>query len=731
MEESERERLAWSNEAHDSSTINHSKRLQRPYGTGIETIQKLVPSVDNNTLIEKTAQSLAQAWSRDESLLPDFCRKSQTDMDIIFKVQVAIYLQGVHLARWIQSQGGLTALEALVWPFLFQRLLTSVYQELNKAHDGSGAIKLFNDIVQQYCIDYRRQNVLNHVLHRLGMTMVFLHENLKKTDSHFHSYYWHQQDRMLYFDADKTMLFFPLPFVLQGCSVSTIEKRKKFYRNCPNMEKRKKEWSQRVTAQECMAENQGKAISACTLAAQNEQKTNCNNCTSVERHIHCLSIMTRSKINGCPQVTLMLALLSLLDPFVSTKHPTSPDNVKQFIFLRQFRIDIFWFMSCALGTFYAKLDLVLACLKMARNCMDPLPGLSDRMRYALMFQNMTVEYGHWRASQLVFLNWFNQVPSCSWLYEEFVFVHIKGIFWQMENKLMEIYITQMYHEKCGKPCYDEHIRLPLLKLKNLKNSISSIAYECLAKRTIQSMFHYNLKTALRICKYFSFAIKKLEYNVYNVIRNFDEELKLLGLEMQRDLDMYTSRHFFFFMNALPYYVASQTSWENLMSMALNVGKRTLQGFSLAEAPRQYADQLFSLVVSMLAHNKVAPFTHIIKATLEAYEQCTAHRHYRIPLLKRLLKVYSNPKLYQLSPQPCQAENDDIHPQVSKEDSSAIGMTHQDIKLFSMTLQDGLEDFKNIDLSNDEKFCMYLKNRDELMPLWINFGFDTLRFADCL
>ena len=87
MEESERERLAWSNEAHDSSTINHSKRLQRPYGTGIETIQKLVPSVDNNTLIEKTAQSLAQAWSRDESLLPDFCRKSQTDMDIIFKVQ--------------------------------------------------------------------------------------------------------------------------------------------------------------------------------------------------------------------------------------------------------------------------------------------------------------------------------------------------------------------------------------------------------------------------------------------------------------------------------------------------------------------------------------------------------------------------------------------------------------------------------------------------------------------
>ena len=730
MEESQRELLAWRDKAFVSTTID-KKTKRHCFGKGIEKIQQMVPSANEDTLADKTAQALAQAWSRDESLLPDLCCKGNTEMELIFKVQVAIFLQGVHLARWIQSQGGLTMIAAIVWPHLFQRLLTSVYQEINKAHDGSGAIKLLNDIVQQYCIDYRKQQKLNHVLHRLGMTNVFLHEHVIKTDNHFHSYYWHQQDRMLHFDEDKVMLFFPLPFVLQGCSVSTIEKRKTYFRNSPNMEKRKKEWSQKVTSEECMNENQGKAISKCTLAAQNEQKTNCNNCTSVDRHMHCLSVMVRSKINGCPQVTLMLALLSLLDPFVSTKHPTSPDNVKQFIFLRQFRIDIFWFLSCALGTFYAKLDLVLACLKMARNCMDPLPGLSDRMRYALMFQNMAVEYGHWRASQLVFSNWFNQVPSCSWLYEEFVLVHMKGVFWQMENKLMEIYITQMYHEKCDKPCYDEHIRLPLLKLKNLKNIISCIAYECLAKRTIQSMFHYNLKTALRICKYFSFALKKLEYNVYNVIRNFDEELKLLGLEMQRDLDMYTSRHFVYFMNALPYYVASQQSWENLMFMALNVGKRTLQGFSLAETPRYYADQLFSLVVSMLAHNKVAPFTHIIKATLEAYEQCTAHRHHRIPLLKKLLEVYSQQERYKLNPQPCQKDSKDIHPQVSKEDSSAIGMTHQDIKKFSLTMQDGQDNFKNIDLSNDEKFCMYLKNRDELMPLWINFGLDSLRFADCL
>ena len=676
----------------------------------------LVPASPEMTLADLTAQSLAQAWSRDKSLLPDFSHKGDTTMDLIFKVQVAIFLQGVHLAHWIQAQGGLTTLAFFVWPHLFQRLLTSVYQEVNKAHDGSRAIKMLNDVVQKYVIDYRKRDSLKHVLHRLGMTYVFCHEDLKETEKKLLGFYWYQQDRLLCFDGEKVALIFPLPFVLQGCSALTVEKRNNVYRNSPNMEKRKKEWSKAVTVQECVEENRGKAISALTSETQNV----CNDCSPMDRHIECLSLMVRSKTNGCAQVTLITALLSLLEPFYSTKNPTSADDVKHFIFLRQFRIDIFWFMSCALSSFYAKLDLVLACLKMARQSIGPLPGLSDRMRYALMFQNMAVEYGHWRPAQLVFFNWFNQVPCVSWLYEELVLVHIKGVFWQMENLLMEIYITRIFHERCGKSCWDEHIKMPLLKLRNLKKGVSSIAYSCLAQRTIQSLFHYNLKSALRICKYFSFALDKLEYTVTS---SFGEELKLLGLELQRDLDMWTSRHLVFFMNVLPYYVDSQSSWENLMSMSLTIGKQTLQGFSLAEMPRQYADQLFSLVVSMLAHNKVAPFTHVIKATIEAYEKCTAYRHYRLPLLKKLLEVYSNPEHYKLS-LPSYA----IVPQ---ENINVIGMTHRDIRQFSMTLRDGLDDFENIDLSNDEKFCLYLRNRDEFMPVWINFGFDTLRFADCL
>ena len=59
------------------------------------------------------------------------------------------------------------------------------------------------------------------------------------------------------------------------------------------------------------------------------------------------------------------------------------------------------------------------------------------------------------------------------------------------------------------------------------------------------------------------------------------------------------------------------------------------------------------------------------------------------------------------------------------------MTLKDIQAFSETLRDALNDFEQVDLSNDDKFCLYLKRRDPLMPAWIDLGLESLRFSDCL
>ena len=119
---------------------------------------------------------------------------------------------------------------------------------------------------------------------------------------------------------------------------------------------------------------------------------------------------------------------NLLRPFDPNIKPDTLGDEKHFIFLKQCRIDIFWNMSCALGSFYAKLDLVLACLKKARDSIGPRPGLSDRMRYAVMYQNVVINYGHWEAAQKVFSTWFYRVPPANWLFVELVFNYIVGGF---------------------------------------------------------------------------------------------------------------------------------------------------------------------------------------------------------------------------------------------------------------------------------------------------------------
>ena len=120
-------------------------------------------------------------------------------------------------------------------------------------------------------------------------------------------------------------------------------------------------------------------------------------------------------------------------------------------------------MSCALGSFYAKLDLVLACLKKARDRIGSRPGLSNQMRYTVMFQNVVINYGHWEAPQKVFSTWFYRVPPVSWLFEELVFNYIVGGFWQLENLLVEIYLTKVFHTHCPKSCWDKHVQSSFLK----------------------------------------------------------------------------------------------------------------------------------------------------------------------------------------------------------------------------------------------------------------------------
>lgn len=706
-----------------STSLLSAKMRKRLIGQKeMDKVLQLAPlSKPSNTLAEMCAKTLAEAWSRDNDLMPDFCDTAiSSTLGLIFKIQIAIFLKGMHLARWIQRQGGLVPLSKCDWPDLFQKLLTAVCVELGRIEQTSSCQCLLRRLLEHYQDHIRTSPDIQHTLHRLGMTNYFAPGKSNFDDNPTVYYYWYQQDRCLNF-REKIPMVMPLPFPLQIDSFQIEQQRKDYYISSKCIRENLQEWSEHVTEEEFFNEKKGKILSAKTLLDQRAlREVYFENYTSSERFISCISVMARSQTNGNYAVVLITALFSLLHPFYSAKsEPDAP-------FLRTFRIDIFWFLSNALCSFYALLDLPLACLKKAQTHLGSFPCLSEQMRYALMFQKISVSYGHWRSAQLVFDQWFYRVPPVSWLFEELVLNHIVGLFWQMENSLVEMYVTNIFHKKCKNTCWKEFMKLPYIKLRHIKLKINSIVYGCMSDKTISQQFSNNLQIAAYLNCYFDITLKKLDWDKPTAA--YDQELKKIWQKLSQKFVGQTSRHLTPFMHVLPYFIGSQYYWDHTIESHFDTLKKLNQTFSCTEHSKQYADQLFSLVTCMLYHNRFDSFFHIIQATLETYRKSTAKRHYRIPLLERLLQVYRHQEEHQLKIEP--TGSDVIH-SVPVDDLTAVDMTNTAIRNYSAAMSDAYNDFKNVDMSNDDKFCLYLRQRDPLMPAWINFGLEILRFADCL
>jgi hypothetical protein len=691
--------------------------------SSIEKVRQLMPIMPSNSLLEKSAQTLAEAWMRGENVMPDFFdSRFQSQMSLIFKLQIAIYLKGAQLFLWLRSQNGLESLAAEAWPDLFQKLLTVIFNEVDKVDQRVSIRNSLLYLLEDYQKIVRTSPDLQHTLHRLGLTHYFRQGKTHYEDNLQLFYYWYLEDRSPNFRGVLPMVY-PMPFVLQSRWPKIKDYREAFYATNPSIQDKKKEWQLSVTAEEYKNENEGKSISPATSQKQKSlYEAYCEHYTPSERFMSCLSVMVRSQVNGSYPVVLVAALLSLIHPFYSGKSDSSYPS------LRMFRVDIFWFLSRALCLFYAQLDLPLVCFFMAQQSMGPFPLLSDRMRLALCYQAIAVNYGHWFAAVKVYDEWCSKVPSSSWLYEELVFNHIVGLFWRMENLLVEMYINKILHQACSKECWQKHIQSHTWRLKAIKMKLLGAVYRTICQHAPQQKFRQNMDIVLYLCEVYEITIEKILHN--NRGSHFDYKLKKIWEKLQNNTDFNTSRHLTPFIRSLPYYPASQYFWDNLIQNHVDNHKRLLQSFSLMDTPKTYADRLFSLVVNMLYHyNHDQPYFSVIQATLQAYQKSTAGRHYRIPLLRRLLQVNKDPVTHQLKASNNQAEH--VHAGLTPAEISAVDMTQREIEAFAITARDSRNDFEHKDLSNDEKFIMYLKQRDPLMPAWIDMGLDCLRFTDCL
>ena len=93
-----------------------------------------MPEPECGSLHQKCAQIfVTNIWSGSyqTTFLAYSKEMGDTEMALVFKIEVATYLKRQSLAKFIQAEGWLTRLAQCAWPDQFQRHIINIYQELS------------------------------------------------------------------------------------------------------------------------------------------------------------------------------------------------------------------------------------------------------------------------------------------------------------------------------------------------------------------------------------------------------------------------------------------------------------------------------------------------------------------------------------------------------------------------------------------------------------------------
>ena len=671
----------------------------------------------------------------------------ETTLFAVFLVQVGLYLSGQFLCRLISvaAHGHLKKLGADCPEGLWQRFLTHVINEKDNAIHSDEIRFELTKYWKMYRSEMKNQEFVDHRLYRLGLVDHLSPDMLNHRFQLLCYYFYLQRDSA---SRPNYTLFLPLvhplPKLLQiDDSCLTASSRQGFlalHNNILLIELKLREAAvTHTTPDRC-------ELSVLALREQRIQEL--HQWSASARHITLLRAMARSVFVGAPHLTVVLGFMALLEPFYSIGTPCLTDGPDGRI-LKRFKCDIYWFLATALSILYAQLDLPLACLAMARQCLkgcafdamsSAAPGIDsfgDEIRHALVTQNVLVLYGHYDNANVLFEQWFRHLPLTSSLYAEFFMIHVKGVFWQTEDTLVELWLTNLYHDTyCDLFCYAEYVEGHLLKARKALDSLARLVHQGLAKSSLSYGLQSELNVVLQLCEVYQHTLTCI------LSRNrghYAYLLRLLWEKIQWDQYPDMSPHLAPFMAILPYSTASPFFWKVLITRTLEDDKEKYAKQSFLKVARIHADQTFTLMTSLLInaeHNGEVDVVPVIEAALESYKTCTGHRHHRVTLLTHLLHVFTHQNDYQLS-NPEETSNlpwftwnpwkRTEHKNEPDDRKSAVGMTQTAIHEFACNaMVDAAPD--HVVWRNDEMLCSYLRQQDERMPAWIHAGLITFQCA---
>jgi hypothetical protein len=362
---------------------------------------------------------------------------------------------------------------------------------------------------------------------------------------------------------------------------------------------------------------------------------------------------------------------------------------------------------------------------MAEQSLGKCWSIGDKMRHALFVQSILVSYGHWQSATTLFYEWFHRMPCLSWLYQELVLVHAKGVFSQIQDGLMEVWITKQLHANCTVHCHEKFIHKTLRKMKRQIDELHHINLHCLTKNATDS-FTSELCLINQLCQLYKINIAVSFYNIEMTMSNAEEKLATISKYMRWDTYSYTSPHLQPFIHQLAPKVDSYYHWEEQLKQIREEKRNVVEDATGISTSRTIADHLYSILSCMIIHVDFNPdMFPVILETCKEYELYTFGRHYRIPLLQRLHDVMYSYRDHTLpSRDGFSKTKKPYHAQVALAKKTAIGTCLLEIQTFSSTLRDAIQDFEHEQWTSDTSFIKYLKERDPVMLLWLDIGQQT-------
>jgi hypothetical protein len=603
------------------------------------------------SLLEQSARGLAESWMELDCVVSELKAMGESPVGLPFKMHIAVYLRGRHLAEFMEHQPrGLYGL-ILGPPPTFYRLLAACIRASNNVFEDDGVRKRLRLVVSSFDKELRSitQWTLDG-LHWHGLTNAFNNTRTYMQDEASIRYYRQLASRGT--ECNKFDVPYPLPreLVMRGKDVEKDRKRQFVLDSCAFMSEFCRD--RNPDAEAVARDRQGLERSDTGEGGGGGDK---DDMSLRQQLIVGLCCMAASAQSRRPHVVTFVCFWLLLGPAFSVK------NLELSINRYKFRSDVYNHLAVALATFFVSPDVVFSCLDLAQQ-----NAYATAWECALARQRVFASYGLYAEERATFERWRQQVPVVSWIYDEMVMAHVGSQFHHLQESMLEALVYKKIHHGCSpnSACsrdgnsFKTEVEERMMRLLCVIHSTAS-------GLNISDFLRSNLCVSLAVFKCLRVSFQWM-WSVTNnaaaaaaaapvgTAASGLAHLKLASRVLSSQSRNTLSRHLDPFLFPVP---EGNMVWPDFIrNQLLDDNRDSLSTWW--RNSRSWADRCYSLLffyVHQTAGETVTwqnceSYLNLCDKTIGLYEASSSNRHYRLPVL-RLLRAALKP-LSRLKRSPC-------------------------------------------------------------------------------